>query len=203
MGGGGGRESLQGGGGYPPPPQHSGPDSTPGIPIPQPRAQPHFQPPVTAPQPLHTPCDRSATALEFPPSHPLPFKQSPGGGGGRPPRPPGNTRHTSHVEAVDGTRTSGGVAHPRRRRGGSRRQTRGPGVRAPTSKDKTPPQDQPPPPQTNDWAPRAHERGDAHRPRGRADNAGPPPFSEGRMGDCPGPRKQPTKDERSNWGGGG
>ena len=55
------------GGGYPPPPQHSGPDSTPkGIPIPRRQPQPHFQPPVTAPQLLYVPCDRYATALEFP-----------------------------------------------------------------------------------------------------------------------------------------
>ena len=67
---------FNGGGGTPLPP------NTPALTLPQRHShtqhqpQPHSQPPVTAPQPLHIPCDRSATALELPQSHPSPSSKA-------------------------------------------------------------------------------------------------------------------------------
>ena len=81
---------LRGGGGSPPPP----PPNTPALTLPRthsstPTLAPtafstasNRPPPTNNNNHFHIPCDRSATALELPPSPPIPFKQSP------PPPPP-------------------------------------------------------------------------------------------------------------------
>ena len=52
-------------------------------------------------------------------------------------------------------------------------------------------------------APRTHNRSNTHPPHGRADTDGPTPSAERRTGDCAGPMRRPTKDDRSHFGGGG
>ena len=75
------------------------------------------------------------------------------------------------------------------RRGGSQRETRGPGIWAPFTQ-KRPPQHRPRPPQTIYWAPLARKRRRMHRTHGPACSDAPAHFVWGRRRDGPGPRKE-------------
>ena len=59
------------------------------------------------------------------------------------------------------------------------------------------------PQHTNHWAPRTRKRHEQeHRPPRLTESSDPTQHAKGRMGDCPGPRKETTTRRNVTWGGG-